>query len=73
MRASRQGRPKPAIHPLTFEVQEGDKWQDAQGRAWEVVERLPFGNNLCRTTDLRYVRDWTDKEIRTAQERAINV
>lgn len=42
------------------------RWLDAKGREWAIVEKLPFGRNVCSTTDRRYQMDWTTKQIRAA-------
>lgn len=42
------------------------RWRDAKGREWRIVEKLPFGRNVCTTTDGRIQGDWTHKEIRAA-------
>jgi hypothetical protein len=48
--------------PLTMQT----RWHDAKGREWRIVEMLPFGRNICSTTDRRFQGAWTHKEIRNA-------
>lgn len=52
----------PKAVPLTMAT----RWLDARGREWRIVVKLPFGRNVCTTTDCRYQGDWTHKEIRAA-------
>lgn len=42
------------------------RWNDQKGRQWQIVEKLPFGRNLCTTTDRRFQAEWTHAEIRSA-------
>jgi hypothetical protein len=42
------------------------RWTDAKGREWRIVEKMPFGRNVCTTTDRRFQAEWTHKEIRAA-------
>lgn len=51
-------------NPLAVTMQ--TRWLDGKGREWRIVEKMPFGRNVCTTTDGRYQGDWTHKEIRAA-------
>lgn len=44
------------------------RWTDERGRVWRIVEKMPFGRNLCTTTDdgRKLVGEWTHNEIRAA-------
>ena len=48
--------------PVTMQT----RWRDGKGREWQIVEKLPFGRNLCTTVDRRLQGEWTHKEIRHA-------
>jgi hypothetical protein len=42
------------------------RWLDGKGREWRIVEKLPFGRNVCTTVDRRFQGDWTTRDIRSA-------
>jgi hypothetical protein len=42
------------------------RWLDGKGREWRILEKLPFGRNVCTTTDRRFQGDWTTRDIRAA-------
>ena len=44
-------------------VHVGMTWTDTKGRAWEVVERLPFGKFRVRTTDRTRVGEMRGSDI----------
>lgn len=52
-----------------FAVTLQTRWLDAKGREWRIVEKMPFGRNVCTTTDGRRQGEWTHKEIRAALAR----
>lgn len=49
-------------------IQIGTTFVDRKGRAWEVIERLPFGYFRVRTIDRSRVRERRGKEIRAMRE-----
>lgn len=48
----------------------GTSWQDASGRTWEVVERLPFGMFRVRTSDMSRIGEMSGRAILAHLENA---